>query len=290
MGDLAHFVPEIWSSEILASLLDNLVAEQICNTDYEGEIRAQGDVVKINEIGDITVSDYTAGTTSAMTPQKLNDAQKELRIDKAKYFNFWVDDVAKAQAKGDYMGEAMRKATHALAKEVDKSFAALYTQCGLVAGGSIAGSTITGVDITSTNVMKYISICAQKLDEANCPDDGTRWMIVPPWFDQKIKLAKIVLDTNNSALFNNGFLGNFYGFNIFKSNNVTNGTPAADDACIMFGYRGSVSMARQLTNLEAVRPSFYFKDLVKGLFVYGIKVVRPNQTGVLYADYTAESS
>ena len=290
MGDLALFVPEIWSSEILASLLDTLVAEQICNTDYEGEVTGFGDVVKINEIGDITISDYTPGTTSALSPQKLNDAQKELRINKAKSFTFWVDDVAKAQAKGNFMSEAMRKATHGLSKELDKTFAGLYTQCGLVAGGSISGSTITGVDITSTNVMKYISICAQKMDEANAPDDGTRWMFVPPWFEQKMKLARIVLDTNNSAMFNNSYLGNFYGFNIFKSNNVTNGTPAADDACIMFGYRGSIAMARQLTNLEAVRPDFYFKDLVKGLFVYGVKVVRPNQTGVLYADYTAESS
>ncbi len=290
MGDLSNFVPELWSAEILAGLLDTLVAEQICNTDYEGEITGYGDVVKINEIGDITVSDYTNGTTSALTPQKLNDAQKELRINKAKSFNFWVDDVAKAQAKGNFMSEAMRKATWSLKAALETDFAALYTEAAIVGGGSRSGSTITGVDISSTNVLKYISICASKLDEANVPNDGTRWMLIPPWFHQKIVLAKIALDTSNSALFNGTYLGNFYGFNLFMSNNVKNGTPAADDACIMFGYKGSISMARQLTSLEAVRPSFYYKDLVKGLFVYGLKVVRPNQTGILYADYTAESS
>ena len=286
MADIAHFIPEVWSNQILASLLDQVVAEQICNTDYEGEISQYGDVVKINEIGDITISDYTPGSTSAITPQLLSDAQKELRINKSKMFSFWVDDVAKAQSKPKVMPEAMRKAANAMAVQIDKDFAALHTDAGLVAGGTSG----TGQDITSTNVLKYISIAAQKLDENNVPYDGTRWMFVPPWFHQKLILAKIALDTSNSALFNNAFLGSFYGFNIFMSNNVVNGTPAGNNARILFGYRGSISLARQLTNLEAVRPSFYFRDMVKGLMLYGLKVVRPNQTGVLYADYTAESS
>lgn len=290
MADLAGFVPEVWANEALASVLDNVVVEQICNTDYEGDIREYGDVVKINEIGDITITDYTPGSTSAITPQLLSDAQKELRINKSKSFSFWIDDVAKAQTKPKVMGEAMRKAANAVSVQIDKDFAALYTECGLIGAGSRSGATITGVDTTSTNVLKYISIAAQMLDENNAPNDGTRWMFVPPWFHQKIVLAKIALDTSNSDLFNRAFLGNFYGFNIFMSNNVTNGTPAADDACVMFGYRGSISLARQLRNLEAVRPSFYFRDMVKGLMLYGLKVVRPNQTGVLYLDYTAESS
>lgn len=289
MAELASFVPEIWSAKILNTLLDILVAERITNTDYEGEIKEYGDTVKINEIGSVTINSYTPGTTSDLTIQKLADAQKELRIDQGNSFSFRVGDVAKVQTKPKVMAEAMRKATHGLAKTIDTAFAGLYTECALVAGGSRAGAAITGVDITSTNILKYISLMAQKLDEADVPY-GTRWAFVPPWFYQKMALAKIVLATDNKATIESGALGNFYGFDFYMSNNVTNGTPAADDACVMFGYRDSISLAKQLVTVETARPAKSFYDIVKGLMLFGIKVVRPNQTGVLYADYTAEST
>ena len=119
-------------------------------------------------------------------------------------------------------------------------------------------------------------------------------MVVPPWFHHKLVLAKIVQDTNNSGTLAAGQIGSgIFGFDVYVSNNVVNGTPAADDARIMFGYRGSISLAVQITEGPVVtQPSINggFKTLVKGLIVYGAKVVRPNNLGVLYADYTAEAS
>jgi hypothetical protein len=116
---------------------------------------------------------------------------------------------------------------------------------------------------------------------------------VPPWFAEKLTLAKIVQDTANSGIIASGYFGRtYYGFDVYVSNNVVNGTPAANDARILFGYRGSISLAVQVTKIETARPSLDggFKTLVKGLIVYGAKVVRPNTLGVLYADYTAEAS
>ena len=288
---LGNLIPEVWSGMLLSRLNDALVFNQVVNTDYQGEISGFGDVVKINEIGPITVNDYAATSTNALTVQSLTDAQKLLQINQAKSFTFWIDDVDTAQIKPKVMGEAMRNASWALANNIDEYIAALYTEASIVGAGSRSGATITGQDITSTNVLKYISIAQHKLDEANAPQNG-RWMVVPPWFREKLTLAKIVQDTSNSGTLASGLLGRgIYGFDIYVSNNITNGSPAADDACVMFGVRDSISLATQVTRLETARPSLIgFKTLVKGLVVYGAKVVRPDNLGVIYADYTAEAS
>ena len=282
---LAGLVPEVWSDLLLSRLNDALVYRNVVNTDYEGEIRNFGDTVKINEIGPVTISSYSATSTSGLTVQSLSDAQKMLKVDQAKSFAFWVDDIDQLQTKPKVMAEAMSEASWGMANNIDEYIAALHSEAGLVVGGT----AVTGQDITSTNVLKYLSIAQTKLDEANVPEAG-RWMVVPPWFAHKLILARIVHDTNNSATLAQGLLGRgIYGFDIYKSNNVVNGG-STDLAKIMCGYRGSISLAVQVIKVETVRPSFHFKTLVKGLVVYGAKVVRPGTLGVLHADYTAEAT
>jgi len=285
---LAGFVPEVWSGLLLRRLNDALVYRNVVNMDYQGEITGSGDTVRINEIGPITVNDYTSTSTGDLTVQQLTDAQKVLKIDQEKYFAFWLDNVDEAQIKPKVLGDAMTEAAWSIANDIDEYIAALYTDAAIVSAGSKSGATITGVNITSTNILKYMSVAAQDADEANMP--GPRWMVIPPWLHHKMILAKIVQDTSNSAVLANASIGNFYGFNLYVSNNVTNGTPAADDACVMFGYNGSITLAVQVAKTDIVEPTKAFKKLVKGLVVYGAKVVRPNQLGVMYLDYTAEAS
>jgi hypothetical protein len=204
------------------------------------------------------------------------------------YFSFWIDDIDQIQTKPKLMDEAMKNASWALADNIDAYIAALHSEAALVAGGTSG----TGQDITSTNVLKYMSIAAHKLAEENVPSQG-RWMVVPPWFAEKLVLAKIVQDTDNSQTFATGYMGrSLYGFDIYVSNNVVGGTPAGNNARVLFGYSGSISLAVQVTKIETARPAIDggFKTLVKGLVVYGAKVVRPNTLGVLYCDYTAEAS
>jgi len=211
-----------------------------------------------------------------------------LAIDQAKYFAFWIDDMDTAQTKPKVMNEALSEASFALANNIDEYIAAMWSQAGITVTGTSAG----GTDVSSTNVLKYMSIAQQKLDEANVPTSG-RWLVVPPWFHHKLVLAKIVQDTANSATLAAGMIGRgIYGFDIYVSNNIVGGTPAGDIAKVMCGYRGSMSLAVQVVSTETVRPSLNggFKTLVKGLVVYGAKVVRANTLGVMYVDYTAEAS
>ena len=282
---LEQLKPEIWSEQLLRRLNDILVYRQVCTTEFEREIEKFGDVIKINEIGTIAVNAYNATSTSALTIQTLSDAQKLLTIDRAKYTAFWVDAVDMAQVKPKVLNAAREQAAWALANEVDEYIASLYGQAGI----TVAGTSAAGVDITSTNTLKYIALIAQKHDEMNTPQMG-RWVVVPPWFAHKLLMSKIVLDTNNTGVLGTGKLGSYYGFDIFVSNNVTHQS-GTDRAAILSGYKGSIALATQVLKTGVAETiEVGFKTLVKSLMVYGAKVIRPNNLGVLWADYTAEAS
>jgi hypothetical protein len=281
-----NFIPEIWSSNILRGLLDNLVYAQVANRSYEGEIRAMGDVVHINEIGPITIRDYTDNSTSDITVEYLEDASKELRIDKAKYFAFKIDDVDKRQASGNIMDEAQTRAMWGLRNAIDEGLAALYSEAL-----KTIGSSGSGEDTPTSAVLYQLTAIQHSLDETNTPEGG-RWIVVPPWYAWKARMANIITMTdNNLGHITNGYLGRtIMGLDMYVSNNVPGGTPAGDNAMIMAGGPDTLALAVQILNVEAVRPSKGFHDLVKGLVVYGYKVIRPKNLVCMTADYVAETT
>jgi len=284
---LQHFIPEVWSGRVLKRLNDALVFRNVCTTEFEGDIKNFGDVVKINEIGPINVNTYTASATTALTVQSLGDAQKLLKIDQSKYFAFYLDDQDNAQTKPKVLRDAIEQSAWSLANNIDEYIAALYGSATVYTN---CGTSAAGVDCSATNVLKYLSMAQQKLDEYNTPPQG-RWMVVPPWLAHKMTLAKIVLDTSNSATLTSGYLGRtMYGFDIYVSNNVYHAS-GTDRAAVMYGYKGSIGLAVQVLATRQMPTTLYgFKTLVKGLVVYGAKVIRPNNLGVLWLDYTAEAS
>jgi hypothetical protein len=281
---LNELKPDIIAGQLLARLNDSLVFRNVANTNYQGEITSQGQSVRITEIGPVTINSYTMGTTSDLTIEQLDVAAKTLRIDQASSFAFTIDDADNAQAKAKVLNDGITQGAWGLANDIDEYIAALYSEAGLVAGGTAS----TGVDITSTNLLKYFSIAAQKLDEENTPQLG-RWAAIPPWMHHKAVLAGIVHDTDNTEKLMSGSVGRIYGFDLYPTNNIS-AISSTDRYPCLLGYRGSISMAVQVLNSEIVRPSKQFVTLAKGLVVYGAKVVRPNNLCVLYADYTDEAS
>lgn len=280
---LDGFIPEIWSGTLLESLQKAHVFGSVFNRDFEGDIRAAGDIVKINQIGDITVSSYVADSTS-ISPQTLDDAQKELKVNQQKYFAFKVDDVTAAQTQPKVMQAAMNRAGYKLRDTADQYMGGLYTEsnCKVNSSGS-------AYSVTSVNIIEILSLAGQKLSENYCPLEG-RWMIAPPWFFAKLTLAKVALDTNNTETLSAGFRGRIMGFDMYESNNVTIGTPSSNANCrILAGFRETGAFAEQLLKVEAYRPEASFSDAVKGLYVYGAKIVRPETLCEVLASYAAEA-
>lgn len=282
---ISQFIPELWAEELLRTKEKNLVYGALANRNYEGMITDQGSRVRISQVGDIAINSYTKNSTSSLTVQFLSDAQLYLDIDQAKTFAFRVDDIDKAQTNIRFMEESMRKAGYKLNDTADQYIAGLHTQVGIT-----LGTSSSPVDITSTNVEIQLLTLGEYLNSANAPMDG-RFLVVPPWFLTKLELCGIRTVTDNKAMFDNGYIVRAYGFDIYMSNNVQKDSTAWANSRIFAGIKGeSFTFAEQLLKMETYRmTSEGFGDVVKGLQVYGARVLAPDITGVLFADYTAES-
>ena len=278
-----NFIKQIWSEGILQAKDKAHVAASVANRSYEGEITAGGNKVKINQIGAIDVSTYTKNSTS-LTIQELQSSQMWLDIDQMKYFAFGLDDVDKVQGNNGIFEEATRKAGYALSDTSDSYTLGLYAQAGI-----IQNTDGSPANINSANIEDEVLSFGQAFDEANLQREG-RFMIVPPWFINKLAIAGITNRTDNTAVYNNGFVMHALGFDFLMSNNVSMGTASTGaQTRIIGGVRGeSILYAEQLIEVEAYRPESSFEDALKGLHIYGAKIV-PDRTGVLYADLTAEA-
>ncbi len=272
---LARFIPAVWSARLLANLEKTLIYGQapVVNRDYEGEISEYGDRVYVHGIGNIAVADYTRDVTT-VTYQLLDDARRELVIDRSKYFAFRVDDLDLAQQKPKVIDAASQKATRTLADVADQYIASFYTGAGLVINDGAGGS----VQLTAANVYEFCVQASVMMDEANVPTEG-RYLIVPPWVAGRMLMDDRFLLKADPAQILNGQVAQAAGFSILKSNNVpmTAGVaPAPDVWHITAGHATAISYAEQIAKTEGLRLQDSFSDAVRGLHLYGARVMEPN--------------
>lgn len=278
-----EFIPTVWAARLLVALEKALVYGQanVCNRDYEGEIRASGNTVKIASIGDVSVDDYTKDTDIS-DPEILTDDDQSLLIDQSKYFNFYVDSVDRAQQNVNVLDEAMRRSAWSLREKADTFLAGEMADA--VDAGNKIGSTATPKVPTKDDAYEYLVDLGVLLDEANAPIDG-RFVIVPAWFHGLLlkdeRFIKAGSRRSDTALAN-GEVGEAAGFSILKSNNVPNTTGAKYK--IIAGHSVATAYVEQIVDVQTYKPEKRFGDAVKGLHVYGAKVVRPTALAMLIAD------
>ncbi len=238
---VTNFIPELWSATLLEHLDKVHVFASLVNRDYEGEIRAYGDTVHINQIGDITISDYT-GTLS--DPEELSGTDQLLVIDQKKAFNFKLDDVDNAQTNPKLMGAAMERASYAMNDVTDQYLAGL-----MVAGAEETHIITAEADSLAAAgaAYEYLVDLGTKLSEANVPMAG-RWAVVEPAFygylQKDQRFTGYGTDRNRAAL-ENGLIGAAAGFQIYLSNN--------GGASVVAGTAAAGSFAEQLVEIEALR-------------------------------------
>lgn len=258
-----NFIPTVWAARVQQALERRYVYASLMNRDYEGDVAAFGDTVKVNSVGAITIDDYVANTT-VISPEIVSSTQQELAIDQQKYFAFYVDDVDNAQTKPKVMDEAVRLASRGLAGAADEFAASVMD-----AGAGLTGPTGT---LGLNDIPDYMGTVRQQLMEAdNDPDEG-KFIVVPPWLE-KLIIISWQGNTQDVSVQANGRVGSYYGLNVFTSNNTPVDT--TDDVVLAGTMRGA-TMAEQILSTEAYRPESSFSDAVKGLHVYGGKVVEPN--------------
>ena len=268
---ISNFISTVWSETLIKQLDQEYIGVKNCNRDFEGEIRGKGSTVKICSVGDITISDYTKNTDLS-DPQTLSDSATNLVIDQAKSFNFQIDDVDRAQSTPKLMELAMSQAAAALAEVADKYVYSLYT-------GVSSDNTETVAELTEDNVVDSIISLREKLYANGVNSNIPLCLEVSPAVAMLIFKAKLWTSSDNSSAMSNGALGNLVGFEVFVSPNV-----AVDSSgytkCLARTKR-AVAFAEQINEIEAYRPELRFADAVKGLHLYGAKIVYPKEICLL---------
>lgn len=279
-----NFIKTVWQANLIESLKKIHVFASVANQEYQGQIVSLGDKVKINQISDVTINAYSKD--SDITIQDIDDAASELTIDQQYYFAFKVNDVEAVQQKPNLLMSATNNAAYGFRDTVDSYLSGLYASAGLT---SYATGT-TPWDVTSLNVEDVLLDIKEKM--ARVPNEG-RFIICPEWFHNKLVLAGITDKQDNNAIFTNGMVGRVLGFDVLLSENVSaaTGAPTWDQTRVMAGVRGqSFAFADSIPSgsMEAFRPQLRFEDAVKGLYLFGGKVLRPDMTCTAYVDKTAE--
>jgi hypothetical protein len=285
------FIPEIYSKKVQIALRKAAVAEAICNTDYMGEISNFGDTVNIIKEPQISVADYTRGL--AVTSTNLTDQELVLTIDQAKSFSFKIDDLEKRFSHVNFQAVAADNAAYALRDAMDSNILAAISAGATVTTGM--GTTSVPIDIgfTSGEVdpLNQMSLAAKELDEANAPEDGRWFVAAPEWYNELANTSSKLLSVDFNAgqgSIRNGLVasGLLRGFQMYKSNNLpTNDLSGASPAgsatapVALFGHISATSAASAMNKVETIRDTGTFSDIVRGLMVWGRKVLRPEITG-----------
>ena len=339
-----NFSSVIYSKKVQLAFRKATVVGDITNSDYFGEIAAQGDTVKIIKEPEISVASYARG--QQITAQDLDDEDFSLVVDKANYFAFKIDDIEEAHSHVNFMDLATNRAAYRLADQHDQEvlgYLAGYKQSALHSNADTVNDQVNGTkavatagsdellssmklnkgdfgNITTTSAgdhsipvaarlpgatalpTTYVSPAmlvarmARLLDQQQVDKDG-RWLVVDPVFME-------VLRDEDSRLFNADFgeagglrnglvLNNFHGFRIYSSSNLpsvgtgpsTTGTANQNTnyGAIVAGHDSAVATAEQINKTETYRDPDSFSDIVRGMHLYGRKILRPE--GLVTAKY-----
>ena len=275
-----NFIPALWSARLIEFLRKNLVYVNLCNRNWEGEIKAYGDTVKIGQIGIPTVKDYTKNQ-DIDDAEDVDGTQQLLVIDQQKYFNVSIDDVDNAQTNPKLLNQFGSNASYALADVADKHVAKAYLQASST---NLIGTDASPVALTPALAYEVLVDAGVKMDEANVPKQG-RYVVVPPWFVGLILKDPRFIGTGSQTadqVLYNGQVGHAAGFVVCMSNNVPN--VSGQKYKIMAGIEDTMTFADQVIEMEAYRPQKRFADAIKGLHVYGHKVTRPDTMVVITAN------
>ena|SRR5215203_1871307 len=265
---ITNMLPSIWSARILAKLEKALVFAQpgVVNRSYEGNIRADGDRVHIHSFNDLTVSSYVKNSTS-ISYENLTDSRVTLLIDQSKYFAFSIDDIDAAQMRPELIDAASDRAAYQLAEVADQYVASLYSG----ASTSNPDNTIETSQFTATNVYQKFVDLSVLMDQVNLPQGG-RFAVVPPWTKGLLLQNSSFLAAKSEAVLN-GEVGQIAGIRLLVSNNVKTTGTSPVVSHIMAGHPSGLAYAEQIVNLEGLRLEGSFADAVRGLHLYGAKVL-----------------
>lgn len=264
-----NFKPIFWSSYIQKQLEKHCVLQEDCDYTYDGEVK-YGESVKILGVGRPVIGDYSGSDIG--TPEKVADSSVMLDVDQAKYFNFMVDDIDKAQSKEGLMEALTHESAVALAEHRDAYIASLCLEAGQLSDSLEIG--------TSDEAKKAVDDAFEYLWGNGVKVGADTSIVLSTWFYNLFKDKLTELYTDNLSMIKKGIIGMYNGAMVKLSNNLF--ADETDDYMII-RTKKAIAFVGQIQSTEPYRPQGLFADALKGLDVYGARVVRPKEMYVIKA-------
>ena len=275
-----NFSPIIYSQKVQKFFRTASVVEAITNTDYAGEIENFGDTVNIIKEPTVSVQAYTRG--AAVNPQNIQDDQLQLVVDQANAFAFKVDDIEERHSHINFESVATSSGAYALKNEYDKNvIAAMFAGPSASSPDHVIGSDGSGVDVgfdtSEIDPVDLISKHARLLNKQDVPEEN-RWFLGSPEFMEQLgqTSSKLMDDTTgNAAPLRNGkvYSGKIMNMEIYMTNNFA-ASSTANYYKVLSGHMSSTATANHIAKIEVIRDTDSFSDVVRGLHVFGRKVLR----------------
>lgn len=284
-----NFIPEIWSGKLIENFYDATVLAAISNTDYEGEIRSMGDTVNIRTTPTITIRDYVKGQT--LTVERPDKPKLQLLIDKGEYFSCIEDDVDRIQSDVNLMDTWSKDASEQMKIKIDQRVLTdILPDISAQNKGATAGAKTASFNLGTTGspravtkdgaggtvpVVDIIVDMGTVLDEANCPESG-RFLVIPAKMANLIKKSELKdasLVGDGTSMLRNGRLGMIDRFTLYVSHNLK--VDSGGKFNLFAGTKMGFTFASQMTEMETIRSESTFGNIIRGLQVYGYKVVKP---------------
>lgn len=272
-------VPVIFSAQVLEEIDNKLVFGKIATKQYEREIQNKGDRVIIRGLGDVTVTEYDptaheAASTDSVSYERPSDSAIQLDIDQAYYYAIAFGDIKKKQIDIDIMSRYAKKAGYGLDVKVDEYIAALYDETA-EAAAYVTDATCDTYSVTSTIGELWDALQGVNVDR--------KWIVLPSWMVLKLQLAGIVQAQKLEGELKNGFIGRVLNFDMYQSNNCYD-LGGTKQHAVMAGSYDCIAFAQQIIESEMLRLEGSFSDAIRGLHVWGARVIKPKE--LFYADVT----
>lgn len=217
-----------------------------------------------------TIRNYVPGTP--ITRDEVSSTAQTLPLDQFRYFNIGIDDVVKAQSVPGAMEATAKEGSLALAEEGDKYVAGLVK----TADEDATIESIAKASITKTNVVEKVEDAFVKLYDNNCRETDTFHLEVAPAVFSKLRQSLTELYTDNVEMAKKGIVGKYANALVSIENNLPKSTDGTYRMNILRTNK-AIAFVEQIDKVEAYRPQDAFEDALKGLYVFGAKIVRPDE-------------
>ena len=301
------FIPTLWSGKLNAKFYSNTMLSEVTNTTWEGELKNQGDTVRIRTAPTISISEYEVGNN--LSYEVPTPIFTDMQINKGLYFGVQVSDVLGYQSDMDLMNMFTEDAAKQLKIKMEDEvfFNSFVTEgpaaanegatAGAISAAYNLGTDVTPVDqSTPVNVLQAILRMSSVLDEQNVPEDG-RWLIMTP-FDRHLlmqsNIAQAYFTGDQASTIRTGKIGMLDRFTVYVSNLLPRGAagkalvsgltdPATGGTVsnakvrrtMIAGTKDAVGFAMTVNKTEPLRNQTDFGDIVRGLAIYGRKTLKP---------------